>query len=166
MNDVLAALCRRNDGVVTRRQTVQMVPRWVLDDAVRAGRLSRVLPGVYVTTALVDPGRGGASPIQLLGPRTRRRAVLAYADDRAVLSHCTALEIWGLREQPGDEPLHLTVPSGVGIRGRPGLTSTAEKSLLSVRLRWYCAVESRWYGWSGHWWNPGRCCRPLTDRPR
>lgn len=121
MNDVLAALCRRNDGVVTRRQTVQTVPRWVLDDAVRAGRLARVLPGVYVTSDLVDAGRGGASPMRLLDPRTRRRAVLAYSDGRGGFSHTTALHLWGLREQPGDEPLHLTVPSGAGLRSQPGL---------------------------------------------
>ncbi|WP_326552513.1 DUF559 domain-containing protein [Micromonospora sp. NBC_01813] len=122
MNEVLDALCRRSDGVLIRSRALQMVPRWVLDDAVRAGRLRRVLPGVYVVADLIDDNRGGASPIQLLGPRSRRRAVLAYADGRAAFSHTTALELWGLRRQPTDEALHLTEPFGAGMRGRAGLT--------------------------------------------
>ncbi|ROO61659.1 uncharacterized protein DUF559 [Micromonospora sp. Llam0] len=122
MNEVIEELCRRSGGVVTRRQALQMVPRWVLDDAVRAGRLRRVLPGVYVTTELIDDNRGGVSSIQLLAPRLRRRAVLAFADGRAAFSHTTALELWGLRRQAGDETLHLTVPFGAGMRSRAGLT--------------------------------------------
>ncbi|MDG4772274.1 DUF559 domain-containing protein [Solwaraspora sp. WMMD792] len=122
MNEVIEELCRRSGGVVTRRQALQMVPRWVLDDAVRAGRLRRVLPGVYVTTELIDDNRGGVSSIQSLAPQLRRRAVLAHADGRVAFSHTTALGLWGLRQQPTDEALHLTVPVGVGIRSQAGLT--------------------------------------------
>ncbi|MFY1637070.1 DUF559 domain-containing protein [Solwaraspora sp. WMMB335] len=121
MNEVLAALCRRNHGVVTRRQAGQVVPRWVLDDAVRAGRLRRVLPSVYVAAELIDDTRPGASHLSDLDPRLSRRAVLAHVDGRAAFSHTTALDVWGLREQPRDETRHLTVPHGVGIRGRAGL---------------------------------------------
>ncbi|MFV2019069.1 DUF559 domain-containing protein [Micromonospora sp. LOL_023] len=122
MDTELAALLRRTEGVLTRSQMSQVVPRWALENAVSTGRLRHVLPGVYVAAELIDDNRGGASPIQLLGPQSRRRAVLAYADGRAAFSHTTALDLWGLRRQPADEALNLTVPFGAGMRGRAGLT--------------------------------------------
>lgn len=57
VNPVLRAMLDRNGGLVTRHATSQVLPRWVLEDASRSGRLLRVLPGVYVDAALAD-GRG------------------------------------------------------------------------------------------------------------
>ncbi|MFY1698813.1 MULTISPECIES: endonuclease domain-containing protein [unclassified Solwaraspora] len=122
MDPVLDALLRRTGGVVTRNQVSQVLPRWALENAVAAGRLRHVLPTVYVATDLLDHNRSGAPQLSDLGPQSRRRAVLAYADGRAAFSHTTALELWGLRRQPADEALHLTVPYGAGMRSRAGLT--------------------------------------------
>ncbi|MGC5019233.1 DUF559 domain-containing protein [Micromonospora sp. DT47] len=109
----------------------------------RAARLpQRVAPacGVYVDTALLSAGstvelrrpgsraqRGrpdaaaDATAFARLAPATRRRAALAYADGRAALSSLTALELWGLRRQPDDEPVHLDAPRGSGVHPRPHL---------------------------------------------
>ncbi|MDG4764911.1 type IV toxin-antitoxin system AbiEi family antitoxin domain-containing protein [Solwaraspora sp. WMMD406] len=93
MDPVLDALLRRTGGVVTRRQVYQVLPRWALENAVHAGRLRHVLPGVYVAADLIDHHRGAASPIHVLGPQPRRLAALAYAAGRAAFSHTTALEL-------------------------------------------------------------------------
>nr|MDT0662785.1 DUF559 domain-containing protein [Micromonospora sp. DSM 115978] len=85
------------------------VPRGVLGRAERAGRLRKVLPGVYLDAS-------GPQPT----PRLLRSAALVWADGRAALSHLTALDVWGIRSAAADEPVHLTVPSDVGLRSRPG----------------------------------------------
>ncbi|MEH1055554.1 DUF559 domain-containing protein [Micromonospora sp. CPCC 206171] len=143
---MLLALLERGGGVVTRRVVTEVVPEWVLWHACHAGLLLRVLPGVYVDADLA-PGEPGASgeevgpslpPTQAgpnheavrvdrpldapaflrLEPGARRRAALAYADGRAALSCLTALDVWGLRRQPVDEPVHLDAPRGSGVRPR------------------------------------------------
>ncbi|WP_280840460.1 DUF559 domain-containing protein [Micromonospora sp. A200] len=146
---MLLALLERGEGVVTRRVVTEVVPEWVLWHACHVGRLLRVLPGVYVDADLargepsalgeeegprlppaqagpnheaVPVGRPLDAPAFLrLGPGARRRAALAYADGRAVLSCLTALDVWGLRRQPADEPVHLDAPRGSGVRPRPHL---------------------------------------------
>ncbi|WFE29729.1 DUF559 domain-containing protein [Solwaraspora sp. WMMD791] len=122
MDVLLDALLRRTGGVVTRSQVSQVLPRWALENAVATGRLRHVLPTVYVAADLIDDDRSGAPQLSDLGPQSRRRAVVAYAAGRAAFSHTTALELWGLRRQPADEALHLTVPFGAGMRSRAGLT--------------------------------------------
>ncbi|GAB3155366.1 hypothetical protein GCM10027290_51370 [Micromonospora sonneratiae] len=90
----------------------------------RTGALLRVLPEVYVDAALINKRSVGAAanPFTALPPELRRRAAMAYADGRAALSHLSALDVWGLRQQPADEPMHLSVPTGAGMRTRPHLT--------------------------------------------
>ncbi|MEH0819864.1 MULTISPECIES: DUF559 domain-containing protein [unclassified Micromonospora] len=124
----------------------EVVPEWVLWHACHVGQLLRVLPGVYVDADLArgEPGalvkekrprlqlaQGAANceadpPVDApaflrLEPPARRRAALAYADGRAALSCLTALDVWGLRRQPADEPVHLDAPRGSGVRPRPHL---------------------------------------------
>ncbi|WP_326557754.1 endonuclease domain-containing protein [Micromonospora sp. NBC_01796] len=82
-----------------------------------------MLPEIYADARLVaaDPPGAVASPLTGLAPALRRRAVLMYADGRGALSHTTALDVWALRRQPADEPLHLSIPQGVALRSRSGL---------------------------------------------
>lgn len=113
-------------GLLTRRLARQVVSTETLDAAVRARHLCRVLPQVYVDADLLDTSKALASEdaTDLLGcldPELRRRAVIMYADGRGALSHTSALDVWGLRRQPGTEPLHLSVPETSGVRGRAGL---------------------------------------------
>lgn len=141
VNHVLRSLVERGNGLVTRVEASQVVPVWVLEAACRAGHLRRVLPEVYVDARLPsgrlasgDPHAGeprggtllagdppGATLLGGLDPELSRRAVLAYADGRGALSHTSALDVWGLRRQPIGEPMHLSVPAGLGLRSRPGL---------------------------------------------
>ncbi|MEU4780566.1 DUF559 domain-containing protein [Micromonospora sp. NPDC023633] len=120
MNSVLRALANRNGGLVTRRAAPQVLPRWVLEDASRSGRLFRLLPGVYVDAALVD-GVESAPPLARVTPLLARRAAVAYTGGRGALSHLTALDVWKLRSQPPGEPVHLNVPIGAGLRSGPHL---------------------------------------------
>ncbi|MGC5333258.1 DUF559 domain-containing protein [Micromonospora sp. DT62] len=120
MNPVLRAMLDRNGGLVTRHATSQVLPRWVLEDASRSGRLLRVLPGVYVDAALAD-GRGSAPPLARVTPVLARRAAVAYTGGRGALSHLTALEVWKLRRQMPGEPVHLDVSTRAGLRSGPHL---------------------------------------------
>jgi hypothetical protein len=132
VNPVLRSLVERHGGLVTRAAVLQVVPSWILAQARRDGHLLRVLPQVYVDARLVAPvGRPvGPSPeaaraaLPLLTRLDRdlaARAALAYADGQGALSHLTALHAWGLHRQAVGDPVHLSVPAGVGIRTRPYL---------------------------------------------
>ncbi|MGK5444202.1 DUF559 domain-containing protein, partial [Micromonospora sp. URMC 105] len=148
VHSALRALVERGGGVVTRQGVTEVVPEWVLWHACHVGQLLRVLPGVYVDadltrgepggmaeeeagllSASAGPGREPVGSRRLvdapallrLEPAARRRAALAYSDGRAALSCLTALDVWGLRGQPADEPVHLDAPRGSGVRPRPHL---------------------------------------------
>jgi very-short-patch-repair endonuclease len=75
------------------------VPRSTVRDRVRRGSLVRVLPGVFSAGEL--DGRGMA------------RAVTLWRPD-AVLSHRTALWLWGLHPQP--DGVEATVPRRTSVR--------------------------------------------------
>lgn len=105
VNPILAEVIATGGGLVRWGE----VPKGVLGRAVRAGRLRKVLPGVYLDASRPHPSA------ELL-----RRAGLAWADGRAALSHLTALDLWGVRRQAAGEPVHLTVPASTGLRPRPG----------------------------------------------
>ena len=77
-----------------RDQIVARLPRHVLDDAVDAGEVVRIHPGVYRVADCDDVA-------------TRRRAALAYCEQGA-LSHTDALDLWGLPTAPSPE-VHVTV---------------------------------------------------------
>ncbi|MFC4147437.1 endonuclease domain-containing protein [Micromonospora mangrovi] len=74
---------------------------------------------------MAAPTRSGpAGWLPLLGcldPELARRAALAHADGRAALGSVTALDVWGLRAPHPEEPVHLDVPAGTGLRSRPHL---------------------------------------------
>lgn len=107
MNTELRVLLERNGGVVTRDEACRTVSISALRWASHVGRLQRLLPGVYVDAALVQQ------------PAALRRAAVRYAEGRGALSHTTALDVWGLRPADRDEPVHVSVRSGVRLRSHP-----------------------------------------------
>jgi very-short-patch-repair endonuclease len=120
VNSELSALLDAGGGLLSRDLARQVVPKWVVDDACRAGQLRRTLPGVYV---------GTSTP---LTPATRRRAVSAWLDDRGALSHSTALAAWGVHEPDERDPVHVTVPRAVRLRSHPGVRVHRRAGFLPV----------------------------------
>lgn len=90
----LARLTRRQHGVFSVRQAERCgLPQRTVSARSRAGRYSRVQPGVYRVAAAPD------------GRRARyMAAVLAVTadDDPAVLSHGSAADVWGVDPGRGD----------------------------------------------------------------
>ncbi|MEU2614513.1 DUF559 domain-containing protein [Micromonospora sp. NPDC007271] len=121
MNGVPRELVERGGGVVTRRAVEQVVPEWVLQGACGNGELVRVLPEVFVAAHLLDDRRPGATALTRLDPAVSRRAACAWARGRGVLSHLTALDVWGLRRQATVDLVHLSAPVGGGLRSQPGV---------------------------------------------
>ncbi|MEU7945875.1 DUF559 domain-containing protein [Micromonospora taraxaci] len=121
MDARLQALLDRRGGLAMRREMLSVVSPWALQSACRAGRMVRVLPGIYVDAALVRESEPSLPLLSRVGPEIARRASLAYAGGRAALSRLTALDVWGLRRQPADEPVYLDLHRGAGLRGRPQL---------------------------------------------
>jgi very-short-patch-repair endonuclease len=104
---IIKAAVHDRGGLATRRQLLERMPREVLDSYVGRKSLVRVFPRVYRL-------RDGADD-----EPTALRAALLHAGQVAVLSHTTALAVWGLR--PLERPLHLTVDQSVKRAGAPGL---------------------------------------------
>jgi very-short-patch-repair endonuclease/predicted transcriptional regulator of viral defense system len=103
----IAALAARQHGVVTRSQLRRLgLGRGAVEHRLDAGRLIRVHRGVYAVGHL---------------PRTRHAswmaAVLACGD-RALLSHCSAAALWGVRAWAPARPEVTTRAQ----RSRPGIT--------------------------------------------
>ncbi|MEV0395364.1 DUF559 domain-containing protein [Polymorphospora rubra] len=135
MDPVLSALVDGAGGVVTRAQVCQVVQRWVFESACRDGHLRRVLPEVYVDARLVAAQTPGPAGITGLGPYPRRRAALAHVGTAGGLSHRTALDVWGLRPQGAEEPVHVCVPKNSGLRDRPGLVVHHRRQVAVVARR-------------------------------
>ena len=93
MNPELDRLLRRQLGVISRAAAMAVAPLSQVDHAIRVGDLVRVHRGVYARPPLT--------------PYSRRRAALIYCGGRAVLSHLTALALWGLWDDEG--PMHVTM---------------------------------------------------------
>ncbi|MDQ1745923.1 MAG: hypothetical protein QOD07_186 [Frankiaceae bacterium] len=95
----LVALALADGGLVTRAHALARWPRHVLDDALNAGVLQRLHPGVYVVAGIP------------LDRPLLRRAALAYLP-AAALSHVDALDVWGLCPTVlrAAAPIHLTAP--------------------------------------------------------
>jgi very-short-patch-repair endonuclease len=121
MDSRLCALMASGAGLCTWREMVRAAPEWTVQAACRAGRLVRVLPGVYVDAALILRAGADVPLLARVEPELARRAALAYADGRGALSRLTALDVWGLRRQPPGEPVYADVPTGSGLRDRPPL---------------------------------------------
>ncbi|MFC7710515.1 DUF559 domain-containing protein [Micromonospora lupini] len=121
MDPRLRDLLVRGGGLVVRGDAIRVTPVWTIQAAWRAGRLVRLLPRVYGDAALIRDTTSDLPPLARVDPEVARRAVLAYADGRGALSGLSALDAWGLRQQPPGEPLYVDLPRGSGLRGRPHL---------------------------------------------
>lgn len=104
---MIRELLQETAGLATRRQLLERVPGVVLDGHVGRRNLVRVFPHVYRLrdAAIDDSGT--------------LRAALLHAGPQSVLSHTTALAVWGLR--PLERPLHLTVEHSLRRAGAPDL---------------------------------------------
>ncbi|MCF0092579.1 DUF559 domain-containing protein [Micromonospora sp. MH99] len=121
MDPRLCELLVRGGGLLVRRDVTRVAPAWTIQTAWRAGRIVRLRPGVYVDAALIRDRTSDLPPLARVEPEVARRAALAYVNGRGALSRLTALDAWGLRRQPPGEPVHLDLPTGSGLRGRPHL---------------------------------------------
>lgn len=82
---------------------------WLLDREVRAGRWTRVFPGVAVTSA------GPPSEDQLV------RACLLAGGSEAAITGAAACRLHGLRDVPSTEPVDLLVPASRRFAVPPGV---------------------------------------------
>ncbi|MFC5926363.1 DUF559 domain-containing protein [Micromonospora vulcania] len=121
MDATLEALLGQSGGLVTRRDVLRVAPAWTIQASRRAGRLVRLLPEVYVDAALVSERNPDFPALARVQPELARRAALAYGGGRGALSRLTALDVWGLRRQRLEEPVHLDVPIASGLCSRPHL---------------------------------------------
>jgi very-short-patch-repair endonuclease len=101
----MLALAEQHD-VVTRAQLRSVVRDHIIDDAVTAGALTPVFPGVYVL-----PDRAATRSC-------RQRAAVVYTG--GALSHTDALHLHGLTSETVD-PVHVTVNSSRGPTRLTGL---------------------------------------------
>jgi very-short-patch-repair endonuclease len=93
-----AEIAARQDGAVSTAQLVAVgLSRRAIAHRVSTGRLQRVHRGVY----LLGPVRG---------PRAAEWAAILACGPRAVLSHRTALALWGLGDGPPDGDVEITHP--------------------------------------------------------
>ncbi|MGY0007230.1 DUF559 domain-containing protein, partial [Micromonospora sp. I033] len=120
-------------GLVTRVVAEQVVPEWTLRRACGSGDLVRVLPGVFVAAYLLNARpehRNGPAIIGRLEPAVGLRATHLWADGRGVLSHLSALAVWGMRRPRAGDVVHLSAPAGASIRSRPGVAVHRRQGLL------------------------------------
>ncbi|MBB5870382.1 very-short-patch-repair endonuclease [Allocatelliglobosispora scoriae] len=95
MRDLLQA----HGGVIHRQDLLRHVGSATVQRAVARGDLLRVHPGVLALPEAADDRWA------------RMQAALLYAGPGAVLSHLSALAVWGLADLvPPSEPVHLLVP--------------------------------------------------------
>jgi hypothetical protein len=118
------ALVRRQHGVVTRKQLLEL---GLSVDAIKhrlaKGRLHRVWPDVYAV-GRPDLMRGG-----------RWMAAVLTCGEGAALSHDSAAALWGIREQRRG-PIHISVPSprdprrrGIRVHRRLELRPTTKNGI-------------------------------------
>jgi very-short-patch-repair endonuclease len=118
----LASLAATQDGVVCRSQLAALgFGRGAIAHRVRAGRLHPLYPSVF---SVGYPRRDS---------RARNFAALLHAGADAVLSHGTALAVWGLG--PALDDVHITRVAG-HVREQPGLRvfRVAALDIRDVRL--------------------------------
>jgi len=93
---------RYRGGDATTGELLPLTTRWRLEDAVRAGRLSRPVRGRYVLPTLPAPER-------------------ATAAARGVLSHLSAAVAWEIPVVAVPALVHVTVPHGAKPVRQPGV---------------------------------------------
>jgi very-short-patch-repair endonuclease len=117
------ALARRQHGVVSRAQLQERgLGRHEIEHRLRTGRLHRVRKGVYAVGRPELTGRG------------RWMAAVLACGSQAVVSHETALALWGLGPDRGSM-IHVSVPAqfdrrppGVAVH-RPGRLEPSDVTL-------------------------------------
>lgn len=120
MNFAIVALSRRQHGLVTRGQLLELgVGESAIASRCRRGRLFRVHLGVYAV------GRPPMTPVE------RAAAAVLACGPGAALSHASALALWGLDER-WSTPLHVTVPRD---RRRPAIAVHRARGLARTDLR-------------------------------
>jgi very-short-patch-repair endonuclease len=107
-DQAVVALARRQHGVVTARQLLQVgVGPNAVTAKVARGWLRRIHRGIYVVGALES---------ELTAPT----AALAAYGPNAIISHRTAATIWGLLPPRPADPIHITLLNA-NRRPRPGV---------------------------------------------
>lgn len=102
----LAALLRRQDGVVSRAQALACgLTRAAIEHRLARKLWTLVWPGVYLSTA------------HALGPRARVRAAALWLGDSATLIGAGAAWWWRLLDEP-PETLRFAVPPARRVRSR------------------------------------------------
>ncbi|WP_320672697.1 type IV toxin-antitoxin system AbiEi family antitoxin domain-containing protein [Patulibacter defluvii] len=116
----IADLATRQRGVVTRRQLLAVgITREMVQRRLEQGRLHRFpdgLRGAYLV--------GHRRPLPLA---REQAALLVCRADEALLSHRTALQLWGLGEDPG--AVDVTVVGGGPPRRAPAIVGHAAATL-------------------------------------
>jgi len=102
---VIAEVARSNYGNVTRAQLLELLSHAAIVNRVAVGRLHRVYRGVYAV------GRAPVAPLE------RASAAVLACGPGAVLSHGSAMTLWGFWKR-WDEPFEVTV---VGDRRTTGI---------------------------------------------
>lgn len=106
MHAAIDDLLDASGGVGSRLALLGVVTRTELDNEIRRGNLVRIFPRAYARPWLAD----------LVD--TRDRAALACVGGFVAISHTSALRRWGLRVD--DDVVHVTIPTGRGVRGVAG----------------------------------------------
>jgi hypothetical protein len=123
----IAAVAATQLGNITRRQLLQLgLSRQAIEYRLKIGRLHRLYRGVYAV------GRPPTDPLQWAAA-----AVLACGD-RAMLSHGSAMTLWGLWQR-WDAPFQLTV---VGDRRLKGVRIHRVTNLLNRDVRTHNRIRT------------------------
>ena len=117
MREHLLELIARNHAV-SRADALRVVPRHVLDDAIRSGAVVRLFPSVYGHSDTRDD------------PEVRRHAALVHRS-RGALSHLDGLDVWDLPTVTGPT-IHMTVPADEPSTRVPGLTLHRRQGFTAV----------------------------------
>lgn len=121
MRSELERLLAQQNGVIHRLDPPKP---WTLPNGVRAGKVVRLFPGVYV-----DATRRRERSV-------RQRAALRYVGERGALSHTTALAIWRIGwDEPDHEPVHATIPQAVNLAGAKGLVLHRHHAFSPIHRR-------------------------------
>ena len=119
--DSLWALVRRQHGVITRQQLMQLgFGKHAIDHRISTGRLHPIWRGVYAVgrTELTQDGRWIAATLSC-GPS-------------AVLSHWSAAALWGIGQAPTG-PIEISIPARA-TRRRPGILVHRRLGLIAAQV--------------------------------
>lgn len=118
----LEATLREQNGVIRRDQALAAgLTRHRIDNMVKQGRWTRVLPQVYASDdAFGSVPATAAPPLSRLHPRARVRAVWLWAGAGAAVGSEAAAWWWGLSPRP-PAAVAVIVPPDRGLTKRPGI---------------------------------------------